>query len=80
MSFNYCCTQRGDGVGLQAAATTAAFADITGLASARNYQSFLLQTNRLDMGERNFIIMKKVVTSITVKVRYGEGSYRAFLF
>lgn len=54
------------------------FADRTGLASARNERSFLLQTYRRDMGGGCFIVMKEAAAPIRVNGRHWGGLRLAF--
>jgi methyl-accepting chemotaxis protein len=56
------------------------FNDRTGLASARNTRTFLLQTYRRDMGGGQFIIMKEAAAPITVQGRHWGGVRLAFKF
>jgi methyl-accepting chemotaxis protein len=56
------------------------FNDRTGLGSARNERSFLLQTYRRDMGGGNFVVMKEVAAPIRVNGRHWGGLRLAFKF
>jgi methyl-accepting chemotaxis protein len=56
------------------------FNDRTGLASARNQRSFLLQTYRRDMGGGKFVLLKEASAPITVAGRHWGGVRLAFNF
>ena len=56
------------------------FTDRTGLASARNTRSFLLQTYRRDMGGGRFVLLKEASAPIMVNGRHWGGLRLAFNF
>lgn len=56
------------------------FNDRTGLASARNTKSFLLQTYRRDMGGGRFVLLKEAAAPIIVNGRHWGGLRLAFSF
>jgi methyl-accepting chemotaxis protein len=56
------------------------FNDRTGLASARNTKSFLLQTYRRDMGGGRFVLLKEAAAPIIVNGRHWGGLRLAFNF
>lgn len=56
------------------------FDDRTGLASARNTKSFLLQTYRRDMGGGQFVVLKEAAAPIRVGTRHWGGLRLAFKF
>jgi len=56
------------------------FNDRTGLASARNTKSFLLQTYRRDMGGGRFVLLKEAAAPIMVNGRHWGGLRLAFSF